>query len=737
MFKALFIILNLFSQMNFRIIKEEVNSKENLIYNDDYYSIYQEETNKVLKKNNDEWFRDLTISDDYKIFLVEKDLYIFFYENKELKLVTYDLSGSKVKEEVILKNELLNFNIAYNNSFYLIGSIKEKEDAIFINNDKSYLGGVDSFILKLDFNNFSFYIDKIALYGGSKNETAHDICFSDEFIYIAGKKDNLASGDLGNGGASDNISYIVKFNYNFEILDTFVINDLSEIIKLEYYKDFLYLSSKEGVYKISPNFEVVISNKYLSDIIYFKIASFNKIIVVTKTDVYVYDLLNLKLITNFKIFEDINEEIKELLSLNKTIIIKTNKEYYLDIADLSSLKYLKVIQNGYDEVLELNTIFGKAIYLEELTEPLFDKLIHGKYLRLLKYQNTFGTNFVIDYESTVPIEVNVTDCGIYPLGYYLKFTGRASLNNKTIANNYAITEAGSYTLKLENNLGEIETFIFNIDSNQVSFSEDFILKYNKVIKSGEVFYLEIKYNEKIENIASVEINNNLFYDLIINEVTKTINVKMKPELVGIHYYDVEKINYLENGILRSIYLNDIYVVRVLEEEASLSVENIDNFKYRFTLSDKNTMRCFEVSYYFDNEEYIERFALSSRNINLNNIYNKDITKVIFSLVYDLGDRNYSKIDLLEIAYNNLTSSNILEIEVLKKTLSLEEFDVILSNNKKVNKITINNELIYQKTDKSYLVNYVVGVALFALSFGSLYLYRGKIKSKKIKVYKSN
>ena len=306
MLKLFFLGLNFLNLFNYQVIVEEVTKYDEIIYQDEFYIIYLDDNIIKLKTTNDEWIRELAVTKNINVFLVDKDLYIFDYKTNTFKCIVYGIDGKVKLEKEIFQNAILNYEIKFhNNNFYVVGSINNYTDKIFTNVLRDDLALKDGFLLELDKSlNTTF----IKTYGGILNEEFFNIVFTENCIYIAGKKDVLASGDFGNGGKNNGDIFIVKLGFDKNILDILVINDVSKIVNMFYYKDNIYLASTNYLYKLSPDIKNVLTNKIPTEAYYVSPSSFNRIVVIGRNKNYIYDFLNLRLLE-----ELINE--KEIINI--------------------------------------------------------------------------------------------------------------------------------------------------------------------------------------------------------------------------------------------------------------------------------------------------------------------------------------------------------------------------------------------------------------------------------------
>ena len=699
MYKILFLFLSFFN-LNYQVITSK--TEENIIYQDDYYLVHEANEKLVITTKNSEWIRNLELKDQYFIFNIDTNLYIFCHNNNKLEVIVYYNDGDIKLQKEVLDFKFNNLEIKYNNKFYLVGSIKTSDRE------------VDGVIIEFD---SELNIERQKEFGGRLNDYFYKLeFFEDEFI-VAGKKDVLTGGDFGNGGKRDGSIFITSISNEFEILDIVTLEDNSSIIGLEYYKDYLTLVSEDAIYKFASNLELVLSNVINEKTLEYKIAFTNKLIIFSKEKIIIYDWINFKMLTKI----DLDFEIINLKKFPNILFINNNS--YLDIASLNNLKYVDEIYLDVIPSYEIETMFGKATLIEEISEKPFNNLIYGIYLRKLKYKSKFGLEFTVEFESKVNLEVNVTEGGIYPVGYNLHFTGDAYLNENPILNNYSIPTSGKYTLKLVGINNEEYICNFEVVDEQIKFTEEQVIDYDIITKKDNYYYLSLSYSGNLDNIYSVIIDGEEYFDLVIDKEEKILSVKMKALLEsGLYYYVFDSICYEEAGNLRKHPVNKIYVVKVLEDIPNINLFKIDKFNYKLELIDDKVTRYFYLTYFVNNEEVFLKYPINNNKVNIPRILHN--SKIKLGICYDLGDKSYQKIELMELEYAEVNENSILEIELTKLEDNSKELNFKI-NKKNLETIKVMDEVVFIKEVRSYEIYIIIGVVLAVLSFITCYYIRSK------------
>ena len=382
-------------------------------------------------------------------------------------------------------------------------------------------------------------------------------------------------------------------------------------------------------------------------------------------------------------------------------------------------------------MLEIKTIFGEATYTQDLGDIVFDKTVYGTYLRKLKFINSFGTSFIIQRESLVRRQANISEGGIYPIGYNLLFTGRGYLNGSSIANNYSVSNKGDYTLKLVGANNEEYIINFKVDNEQISFLEEKVTEYNLLTNKGEIYFINLKYTSDIEEIFSVTIDGEDNTNILVNKNDKTISVKMNSISVdGIYYHVINSINYKENEHIRQIKVEKIFVLNVLKDVMKLDINKVNDYEYKFNLEDENTARYFLVSYIYNNQEYSYKYPLSTCKVYFDVVPEKENLEVSIAIYYDLGDKSYKRQELMNLVFNKIDANNILEIDVLKKEETLGEFVVKVTDEEALELLKINDLILFQRVKKDYFLHYIIGIMLLLVTGFGIYKIRyAKYKNK--------
>ena len=728
-----FSFLNIITNSEFpryQVIREAVvvDEQQEILDETLNFRIYSIDNQYYLETITHEWSRLLPVINNYKMLVVDNNCLIFYYQEGYLFLIEYSPLGNIITDKRIINNKIDPiFDIHYYEDFYLVGSVNEYSDDDFLNAYRTDLKETDAFILKL---NRQYELKKISIYGGILNEKFVRMCISEDFIYLAGKKDPLTGGDFGNGGSLKNTNFLVKMDFDFNIIQYLVLSDNSIIFDVCLYKEYLYFLSEMNIYKINDEFEIVSKRTHPTKAIFSCLTFFNCVLIAFDNKIELDNVYNLERVALLDV--EMTKETK-ISKFDNTLYLGGEKPYYFDIACLEDFIILNQFYPEIETKQEVSTIFGKAEYLSENGEMLFNPLVFGVYQRDFVFLNKYGLEFVVTRFTEVLEEVNINDNLIYPIGYNLKFTGIALLNGQSIVNNYKIEEAGEYTLELSGKEGNKKTYCFMVKEDQIKFQDLSVKYWDFNVKPNESFTIDLTYQGDIESqIKSVIINNQENTNLVIDNLHHQVSINMSaPSLPGIYYYYLEGINYYAQADLRRIPVNQVVVVNVLKEPINVDLIQLEHLKFNATTTDlMQTARYFEVRASTNNEEIVETYSIASHNINL---FNLDATKeyqVTISVVYDLGNANHLRLDLLEMEVLGSDFLNLGEIEVTQRSESIGSFNLNLKKDSRIKKISIDNLIFYEEVEEDYFL--IICIALFLMIIVALvtnYLKNFLLKKK--------
>ena len=152
---------------------------------------------------------------------------------------------------------------------------------------------------------------------------------------------------------------------------------------------------------------------------------------------------------------------------NSTLIENTNKTLRLNYISSDEVKLLHFIQNEFliDMASFVIKYDNNAYYInnEKMTfhdlenSYLKDKLFGDNYA-LSKYENDYLV-FFIKNDFYIPLDINIIDFGVYPLGFELDSNTVFKVDGKEYKSSYKFREAGLYEIEF---IGQSDYVIYNI-----------------------------------------------------------------------------------------------------------------------------------------------------------------------------------------------------------------------------------------------------------------------------------
>ena len=725
-----FLFLGLPPQSDYHVIIAETNEAETVVAQTADYQLVFVESEYTLLFADGIWRRDLNISDDYRLICFNKNCLLFYYSDEYLYLIEYDQSGNKIYDDLIINNRIdEKWNVFSHDFIYIVGGISHYQDERFIAAAAGkILGGIDAFILKL---NKDHKIVDIVIFGGEKNEGFLAMVAGENEFYLVGYKNPGGGGDFGNGGRYINTVFVLALNNDLSIINYRILSSNQNVVLYEYYKDRLILILSGRIYKFDDNLNTLYRDDFEKEIIGAYLSPVNLLALFSPAEGYIYNIYTFVCEYDFSYPPSFAIRI-----LDKSVYLQTQKgDYVLDIA---YLKYFQPPDFYCPEIEyrdEVFTLFGRAQFVREESEPFFDPTVYGQYQKKYIFTNLAGIEFSVEHQIDVLLEVNVDNEGIYPIGYRLQFTGIAYLNGKNIINNYRLDQAGEYLLELHGTAGDIQRIKFDVGFDQLIFSDMAVKFWDIEANTDDVFYFEFDYNGDDEcKIIDVIINDQEIDDLLVDRNKKKIDVKMRaPTVPGIYYYYLEKINYRYQDNYFSYNLNQIISVNVLKPPPQISISANDDLIYRFELFDSAaTIRYFTLTTISRKDEYYQKYSLANNNLYLNGLSPNEDYRIKLSLVYQIGNRVYREIELFEVLITGRSDYKFGEIEILEKAETLKQFRIKLNKNNIIS-VTSQGENLYVNKNKPQAQIALTVTGLFILMVIVAYFIKKYFIKRKIKV----
>ena len=121
-------------------------------------------------------------------------------------------------------------------------------------------------------------------------------------------------------------------------------------------------------------------------------------------------------------------------------VFKNNSD---DVLFLEELELSKCYNPDFEDCYVITSLAGDVELVDIEEEYYFDPLVCGKYPFSYFMETRDGLEFSFTNTQLIPLETNVIENGVYPIGYNLRFTGKAYLNDEIVINNYPLNIVGN------------------------------------------------------------------------------------------------------------------------------------------------------------------------------------------------------------------------------------------------------------------------------------------------------
>ena len=716
---------------NYQSIIAETSDDETVVAAANEYRLIETESQYTIIAADGLWRRDITLSADFHFAVFNNNCLLFYRQDSYLYLLEINSAGDIVYDGLILHNRIgSKWGIYCDDYIYIFGGISDYTEERFIGAaEGKTLGGDDAFIVKLGYDRC---IVDIAVFGGTENESFYAMTAGDDRLYLVGCKMPGGGGDFGNGGRFINTVFVVSLNHDFEIIKYRILSSDKEVILYEHYKERLYLVLSDRLYKFDQNLNTVYRTEIKKPIKKAHLSAINRLTIFTASECYIFNIYNFNCESDFSY-----PPVNDIYILEKAVYLKTSsKNYYFDVAYLQHFKPPVYYCPSIDYSADVYTLFGTATFISEESDPFFDPCVYGIYQRGYIYSNRQGMEFKIIRDMEVLPEANVDNGGIYPIGYRLQFCGIAYLNGRSILNNYRLDQTGEYDLQLHGANGEVQSISFYVSFNQLNFTEISVMNWDVEVGAGQTFYLELEYDISAEcEIIGIMIDDQIIDNLIIDCNQKKINIKMiAPKDPGIYYYYLDKINCRYQGDIIGYNLNQIVCVNVLKAPPEITVSAGKSLNYRIEVADREaTARYFSVTVISQQTDFIEKYSLANNNIYLTGLASETEYQIQIGLVYQIGNRIYNTVDLIEAKITGGDEIKLGEIEILEKGETLKQFQINLNKSNKILEVCGDNKILYinQRKNPVYIISLTVAIFIFTVTVAYILKKMRQRKKKKI------
>lgn len=709
MFKFLVIVFNfvlsLFPQFQ-EVVK---GSSEKVIDERGGYVLYQEEKVVYLRHKAGTWSVEIPKADSYHTTLKNGNYLYLFNLDGIWVLREYDSSGKLVTAKTLCLNPLAVEEVVYAEGLYLFGSISNYSEELF-QEKRGKRSGEDAIVLAFNEN---YELKDFQVFGGSLNESFLKAEATDEYFYVVGRKDPEGGGDFGNGGTVQDSIFVAKLDRKLKLVDYYILASNSEILDFTFHKDYFYLALKSSLYKFGGDLKVYGKVNFENNYFAAKMAAYNKYLVFGNGKIKIIDILDLT--TRVLDSEYITSDTKVKIFPEAILLERPEENLKYDFVSLENFIVLAEYNPQIETPKTVFSIFGKAKFISEESEPFFDPQIHGVYEKTFNFKIQSDLNFTVKRKVEVPFRANVSNNGIYPSGYRLQFTGYAKLDGQNILNNQIVTKEGLHQLVLFDLSGKKTEINFYISKKQIAFTENSIFEWDFKATIKEPIFLELKLSGFEEReIQGIVIDGDTKRNLLYNPATGILSIPLDPVAdVGIKQYYLEKLLYLENGKLLSLPLNKVLTANIIGLSPNFSLKQISASEYEISLEDANqVLRYLEVIATSAKEEHREIYPLGTGNINLSGLSSEDY-RLEVNLLYDTGTKEKEKLTLFT---GKLKGGNekICELNILDKGQSLEKFKLSFSN--QVLKLTSQDKPLYEKNNSKIYKYLIFGILGGGVSF---------------------
>lgn len=680
-----------------------------------------------------------------KVFVDEENIRIIKFNDKylissiledKIKVRILDKEGNITCEQFLDDNPVGNdydckFREGY---FYFVGSIDQYQSKKFIQaKSNKVLNNRDAFLIKASHD---FTQIKVKVFGGYLNESFKRIVIDNDHLIIAGLKDQTTGGDFGNGGQNltDNL-LVAKFTFDLQMICYNIINANSPIISFDFKEDAIYIITQRECLIIDRDLQMINSLNH-EEVIYSYLGN-DLLVLFTYNDIILYSLKGFNL-ESYYTFHDKLEEILNVIAINDAFWVYFNQENNLKCLTVDILR----IKNNTKQIcvldycslpeqkVKVDTLFKEAKLISVISSPYYNRNIHGEYEFILSF--LIRENKEINLKSILEIclESNVHEGGIYPLGYRLKFTGHAKLNNREIFNNYPLDKEGSYELVLLDCLGQETKYNFRVDKKQFSFNEPVYKSWDITACQNSQFSINLNLSkERYHKLNQINFSKD-YQQTDYDEEKEELTIYFKsPDAEGLYVYCLEALTFTD----KTIELNYLYVINVLKKPPTVEVTPNNNNTLYFCRFDDldNTLRYLEVKVIQNQKENIYLYSIGNNPLIISNIDINNKLNIEISFLYDLGDNQHKNIKILDLEIRaNKENITLGYLDLIKSAQSIEEVNLELSNpskDYKIKSIQYNNLEISLK-DKSSKYIFIVLVFLGLVSFVLTRII--KIKSEK-------
>lgn len=678
------------------------------------------------------------IYDNIKVLEIREEYFCHTTDTEYLYLISKNIEGliinkvnkktKKIQKEILDFSNPLDIEII-DDELVIVGS--NRQDASIVKYDKNlnYL--------------HSYY------YGGDGFESFDKIYYYLDDYYLLGSKDAISANSpfLNAGKEGEQKVFLTKINKQGIIIDTVYFNHYAiteELISSDFMNNTFVVNIKANdvnyIYYLNKDLQIV---NYLEQINQGKnmgIVSYtNDYLViqegkglVLKIEEQEYDLetkgflkkvlmddnvLKVYYYNDYYLWEMVVYEY-QILKKEDIIINQINAEFY-EKMDMNKLSEIKIKSFIHNLDLQLDSI-----------DPLFNKQIHGTYQATFKVLINTNQSYFLKNSIVVEEYVNVNDHYTYPVGYSLKFSGYALLDDKSIVSGYKIKEEGWHDLVVSDASGNKRKYTFRIINSSYFDDANSDLDYMKpdyVVNKNQELIIKITTNKEVQKIY---INNEVCdFEKIEDGVIVKYTGLNTP---GIKKIIIDKIEYTDE----TYEMNKTILVNVLKDAPQVEVKEIDegDLILKMNISDPDKSFCNLKFLVSEDEKVIkeEYFDYINNGIKLGNIPKDKKYNIKVFMQYDIGNGIINEVLFLDFIVNTeLVDYQIMNWEVMEEEINIK-FNTD-DPNIKINKLQIGDKELGDKYQvvNNYTPLYVsIILSLIVLGIGGFYYFYKKKKQRK-------
>lgn len=637
------------------------------------------------------------VFDFFDYLILDNEINIIFKEGSSIRYLKYNDLGQKIKDKVYSDySSISKLKFVYDEkNINIVFSTNYSDD------EEHLLSNIC--ILKIDEKG---NVISVKTYGGYLNEFLIDCYFYDNNLFIFIQRDKMSGGDFNNHG-----NFVLSIIKDEEIIENvFFKNETFQNIIFGIEK--IRISFLDAIYDFDYKLNQILGTEIALESICL-ISSINKMYMkVFENELIIYDIEE-----NKELYKADLSSYNQFCFLKYFIILEDS--IYLCFTDSIKEKYIKIdIFDTRDFVYEVNYLDGISQYnnviegwtrniTTEINDESFNPAIDGEYEIVYSF---------LDYSKIMRVKVlefqNVSEGGVYPLAYVLKFSGTAFLNGKLINYGYVINNVGEYQLEIYNSSKEKRLINFSVSKNQIYFDSLVRKKSDFVLEKKQNLYLHYFINNIEEyNVEKVIINGENYNKFTFKDNTLTITIS--ESVSGFKYYYIDKIIFKDkDGNLYEEEINEIVSLLILNKEPSVNLnceENKKQFVMNYTIEDSESVRYLKI---YNGSEFIKKVDFKDGNINLKE--GSKFKDLSFSLVYELGDGVLYESELFTLLYEGDQIYNIANLNVSKLDNDVKELSISFEKNSNLNKILVEEKELYQKVEEDKGLFYLSIVVLMIL-----------------------